>query len=127
MSDFYTHTLRRARKLHRCEVCREPIPVGAHHVRSAGAHDGSIWTSRTHPGCEWLRAAANRTLNEYPGDGWQDPCDLMAEAEVDDLPGVLTWSGIASFQWPHCFDLAALPDEEQARVRRLVDAAGVRT
>ena len=47
----------------------------------------------------------------------------LTEAEVDDLPGVLTWSGIGSFLWPHCFDLAALPEEEQARVRRLVDAA----
>lgn len=124
MSNFHTHDLRCARKPHHCEVCRDPIPVGTHHVRSAGCYEGSMWTSRTHPGCEWLRAAANRTLNENLDEGWLDPCDLMAEAEVDDLPGVLTWSGIGSFLWPHCFDLAALPEEEQARVRRLVDAAG---
>ena len=127
MSDFLTHDLRKARKPHRCDVCREPIPVGMFHVRTASCHDGSMWTARTHPGCEWLRAAANRVLNEYQDEGWVDPCDLMAESEVVDLPKVLTWSGIGSFSWPHCFDLAALPEEEQARVRGLVGAAGVRT
>lgn len=123
MSNFYTYDLRKARKAHTCDVCREPIPVGAHHVRAAGAFDGSMWDSRTHPGCEWLRAAANRMLNEYSNDGWEDPRALMVEADVDELPKVLTWSGIGSFNWPHCFDLAALPEEEQVRVRRLVDAA----
>lgn len=120
MSNFLTHDLRKARKAHTCDVCCEPIPVGQHHIRTAGASDGSMWTSRTHTGCEWLRAATNRVLNDYPDDGWGDPLSLMAEADPDDVPDVLTWSGIGSLQWPHCFDLAALPEEEQARVRWLV-------
>lgn len=123
MSDFLTHHPRKARKPHRCDVCSGAIPVGAVHVRAAGCYEGSMWASRTHPGCEWLRAAANYVLNDSPYDGWDGPCELMADADPADLAKVLAWDGINSHRWPHCFDLAALPEEEQARVRGLADAA----
>lgn len=123
MSDFTTHNLHKARKQHHCDVCPDPIVVGEHYVRSAGCYEGGMWSGRTHPGCEWLRAAANRVLNQYPNDGWDDPRELLSEAEADELSAVLAWSGRGSFLWPHCFDLAAFPEEDRARVLRLVDAA----
>src|SRR4051794_10957813 len=43
---FSTEATRRARKLHRCCECGEPIAVGESHNYAAGKYDGYFWSER---------------------------------------------------------------------------------
>ena len=122
MSDFTTFFPIKARKVHKCYECGQPIEAGTSYVRAAGVFEGMFWTTRTHPGCEWLRAAANRVLNEYPEDGWAEPAELWHEADPSERASLLSWAGVGSMEWPYCFALADLPESEQARVRARIAA-----
>ena len=47
----WTETPRRARKRHRCSVCRDPIAVGVHHVEVTSLYDGRWSRDRAHRAC----------------------------------------------------------------------------
>lgn len=57
----------RARKQHRCEECRAPIPVGILHARIGMLIEGSWSTNRMHYECLVLWGSAAGELCGHPG------------------------------------------------------------
>jgi len=49
---FYRDTLRKARKTHRCELCRAVILIGEKYHDKAGNQDGDIWTFKECEKCQ---------------------------------------------------------------------------
>lgn len=50
-TDFNSNTAPVARKVHRCEWCGEPIPIGEKHVKFSGKWEGDFQSWRMHPEC----------------------------------------------------------------------------
>lgn len=52
MSDFYhPHETRKARKLHHCTYCAEPISPGDEYAHQTGVYDGRWYVNKMHPEC----------------------------------------------------------------------------
>ncbi len=56
-NEFYVESWPVARKEHHCCECREVIPVGSLHQRTAGKSDGLVWSYRTCKPCADMRAS----------------------------------------------------------------------
>ena len=96
-AEFYETKHPKARKEHRCEDCREIIPVGAKYRRDAGKFDGDFFDIVTCLICDEIRSAF--TCAEYD--------------QVGPPPGEL-WSDIAEMMFPNlttaCFDKLSSPE-----------------
>jgi hypothetical protein len=52
MPDFNApHTLRKARKAHRCIYCAEAIDTGTEYAHQTGNYDGRWYANKMHPEC----------------------------------------------------------------------------
>ncbi len=57
---YFTSERRKARKVHKCDECRQPIQVGEHYRYSAGSVDGEIDSFKACLRCEAMRAEIKR-------------------------------------------------------------------
>ena len=62
MTDFHTHTTRRARKPHRCDLCGTTIHPGDHYHHQAGKTDGTFHTWRN---CQPCSTVITRTRDYW--------------------------------------------------------------
>lgn len=65
--DVWREELVRARKLHRCDECFAPIPVGCRHVRIGSLFEGHWDTHRVHWECRILWGAVRQDLCKGKG------------------------------------------------------------
>jgi hypothetical protein len=79
MSDYMASRDAKARKEHRCDWCRQPIPLGELHRVDSGHFDGYAYRLRKHWECS-IASAENPCVADYRNlcDGC-DHCELGCE------------------------------------------------
>lgn len=93
-NEFYSASMVRARKPHKCCECQETIPVGATYERVAGKSDGRMWNAITCALCVEIRKAfvCGSWLHGYLWESIEDelfpvwdtsgPIDCLAKLET---------------------------------------------
>lgn len=78
MIECSTFTLPKARKEHKCDLCRRTIPMGTKYVRFSGKFNGDYFDYKYHTECDTI-------INEY--------CTTSGETE---------WNDWVIFNWLQC-------------------------
>lgn len=66
--DTLEEKVRKARKVHRCELCRDRIEVGEKYSCQTNADDGTVYNYRCHLNCQKLAEAIAGRGERYPFD-----------------------------------------------------------
>lgn len=83
MTDFHTHKIVTAAKLHRCEHCGKNIEVGEKHRRSAQVWEGDFSAYREHIECyaAWSKLNFSRDCRDLD---WSEGAPFLIDDDHED-------------------------------------------
>ena len=78
MGDFHSHKEVEARKVHKCELCRNQINVKEKYIRSAGVSSGDFYNNALHITCDYI---LDDYLNENDDSefSWDEVMDWLRD------------------------------------------------